>query len=417
MLNELSTQEFKNMLRIMDKVKTTDNKQATDILAIANYETVTFIKSNSETTIKYVMDSYVDKGGIIVLPNESAEIIKKLRENLFTLTDNKIKTEKKEISFTEKDLIEINTYENIEKVFSITQKELLRMLQVTYAIAQDDTRPVLTGVFFNKNQTCALDGYRMSVRESNQYKNDTSFIVNQFSIEILKSILKDTDKIVNVYLSNENNSNVVKFEVDNITIIAKCLEGEFIKYSSIIPDDFKYKSIVKSEELLEEIDFIKSADKRGFLKTVFTEDKIILKGSQCKEVYNEKLSYEDQEKRQKPLTEEYNEKLQERKLKLKNAKLNNKQFKTKEPKCKEAKFFKRFDLVPVNDIVSNINAVNELNKEKEFVIAYNPQYMYESLKQYNDKVEIRMTSRVAPLIITNDIDKGLELVLPIRILD
>ena len=403
MKTEISTTEFKSMLKVIDKIKDKEFKTASDII-IDNDK---IIKTNSQTTIIYIMkDNYIQENGKIILPSQTAELIKKLKEDKFTLSDGKIKTDKKEISFTEQNNIDTNTYENIDKIFEVTQRELLRMLEVNYAMAQDNTRPILCGVYFNKNETCALDGYRMSIRVSEQYKSDYSFIVNKDSIDILKSILKDNDNIVNVYYDTKN---IVKFEIDNIILIAKCLEGEFIKYSQIIPNEHSHKSILEPEELIEELEFIKSADKKNYIKNVFSENKITLKGSQCKEVYNEDKSYKEQSKKQKELDEEYKDK-------HKNWISKNK--KGKEPKQKSAKFIKFSDLIPMNEIKSEINAENKLDKygseNGEFKIAYNPNYMVEGLKQYSDKVELRMTSSVSPIIITNN-GNDLELVLPVRL--
>jgi DNA polymerase III sliding clamp (beta) subunit (PCNA family) len=80
-----------------------------------------------------------------------------------------------------------------------------------------------------------------------------------------------------------------------------------------------------------------------------------------------------------------------------------------------AKFKKVYDNIPMAEINSEINAINELGKENTFEIAYNPKYMAEALKTYNENIELRMTRNINPIIVTEDIDKGLELVLPVRI--
>ena len=409
---QVSTNDFKDVLGIAGKIKTDSKKSltASDLLIQATNDSAQFIKSNGETTLIYNINRItICHEGKIILPIESAEIIKKLKENYITITDDKITTDRKEINFNQPNMIEINTYENLTKVFEVSQKELLRMLEVTYAVAQDDTRPILAGIVFDKNNTCALDGFRMSVRYSNEYNNESSFVVNAESIEILKSILKPIDNhIVSVYYDKD----IAKFEVNNVIIIAKCLQGEFIKYSSIIPDEYRSISIVNSEEFMEEIEFIKSADGRIHIKLVFTGDEIIIKGNQCKKQYSEKLSLKDQEVRQKELDAEYKEKYRTWVEKGK---------KFKQPIQKEAKFKKFYDLIPISDVTSKIKAINNLdkydiyNEEKTYEIGVNPNYLIDALKQYNFSVELQMTSSVSPIIITNSIDKGLELVLPVRL--
>lgn len=403
---EISTGQFKNALKAMEKLKDKELSIATDILIQSKDSNIQLVRSNNETTIIQTIKDSIYEPGTIILPIQTAETIKKLKENYFTITDNKITTTKKTISFNQPEMIKINTYDNIPFVFLATQRELLRMLEVMYAVAHDKIRPILTGVCFKNNETCALDGYRLSFRKSNEYNINEQFVVNQFSLEILLSVLKPVDDIVNVYY----NDNIVKFEINNITIIGKCLQGEFIKYKQIIPEDYRNKSIVNPIELLEEIDFIKVADGRNFLKTDFTiDDKIILKGNQCKQQYSEKLSEKDFKKRQEEADEKYKEKYKKWIAKGK---------KGKEPIKTEVKFKKIYELVPISDITSEISVLNELSnndvERDNFQIAYNPNYMIDALKQYNDKVELQMTSRVAPIVVTNDRDRGLELVLPIR---
>ena len=419
MKTEISTNDFKSMLKIMDKIKDKELEEATQLLVIANDDNTKFIKSNSETTIVYKTNNYIMENGQVVLPLETAELIKKLKEDSLTISDKKINTDKKEISFSELDNITINTYDNIEQIFSVSQKELLRMLDGTYCMAKDDTRPILRGMNFNKNEICSLDGYRLCLRVSKEYNNDKTFTVNGDSILILKSILKDNDNIVNVFYDSE--SNVVKFEINDITVIAKCLEGDFIKYSSIIPDEYRTKAIVNPKELLEELQFISEADQRSYTKFEFGEDKITLKGSQCKKVLNDDKSYKNQAERQKPLDREYNEKYDEWAKKKQKAEAKKIQFNTKEPQRKFAKFEKIYDLVPVNEIKSELNSINELykydlNSNNEFEIAFNPSYIIDALKLYNDKVEIRMTSNISPAVVTVDGD-NLELVLPVRMIN
>jgi DNA polymerase III sliding clamp (beta) subunit (PCNA family) len=255
----------------------------------------------------------------------------------------------------------------------------------------------------------------MSVRKSEQYQSNSKFIVNQSSIEILKSILNNTDNVVNVYYNNDNK--FVKFEIEknnnNIKIICKCLEGDFINYKQIIPDEYYNRSIVKALDIQEELEFIMEADQRGVMKTVFTEGKITLKGNQCKEGYSEEKSNRYQKEKQKILDEKYTDKMKEWREKKSKAQKNNKPFTTKEPEKKFAKFKKMYDLIPVSDIISEINAENKL-KDEEFIIAYNPKYMIDAMKQYKDNVEIRMTTRVSPLVVSEDAE-NLELILPIRI--
>ena len=399
-----STNKLKSMLKVMDKIKDKELIKSSDILVKANGGDTQFIKTNEETTIIYNCKYSVEDEGQTVIPLETMELIKKIKENSVTINDKELLTDRKKISYKAVESIEINTYENIEKVFEVSQKELLRMLEVTYAVAQDNTRPILTGICFSKNEACTLDGFRLSLRKSREYENNFTFIVNQYSIEILKSILSASDDIVEVYF---NGTDMTKFVVGDTIVIAKCLEGEFIKYNSIISNEYFIKSTVKANELFEEIDFIRNADKSNVIKTIFTDNhKLILKGNQTIEKYSEELSNKKMNEIQKQYDAEYEVKLKQWQQKGR---------KGKAPERKIAKFKKVYDNIPMAEINSEINAINELDNKDTFEIAYNPRYMAEALKLYDENVELRMTSCVNPIVVTEDIDKGLELVLPVRI--
>jgi DNA polymerase-3 subunit beta len=403
----ISTSEFKNALKVMDKIKEGDNKTVSDLLIKSSGYDTQLIKTNGQTTVIYTTKNSIEEEGKILLPMETATIIKKIKEYVLTITDSNIKTNKKTIDIKQPEMIDIITYDNIDLIFSVSQNELLRMLEVTYATAQENYRPILTGVYFNKNEVCALDGYRLSLRKSSEYTQENNFVVNGESIQILKSVLKTVNDIVNVYYISENNKNTVKFEIGNIIIVAECIQGEFLKYSSIIPQEHYNKSIVNAVEFSDELDFIKEADGRNFIKLILTKDnKIILKGNQCKEAYSEKLSDEDQKKRQEELNKEYKDNF---------AKWIGKNKRGKEPVRKEAKWVKKYDLIPVSDITSEISVINTLDKQEDYTIAFNPKYVIEALKQYKGNVNLQMTSVVNPMIITQDDSKGLELVLPVRI--
>ena len=400
----VSTNQLKSMLKVMDKIKDKELTKFSDILVKTNGGDSQFIKTNDETTIVYNCKYSVEDDGQVIIPLETMKLIKKIKENSVTITDKELLTDRKKISYKAEESATINTYENIEKVFEVSQRELLRMLEVTYAVAQDNTRPILTGVCFNKNETCTLDGFRLSLRKSREYENNFTFIVNQYSIEILKSILSASDDIVEVYF---NGTDMTKFVVGDTIVIAKCLEGEFIKYNSIISNEYFIKSTVKANELFEEIDFIRNADKSNVIKTIFTDNhKLILKGNQTIEKYSEELSNKKMNEIQKQYDAEYEVKLKQWQQKGR---------KGKAPERKIAKFKKVYDNIPMAEINSEINAINELDNKDTFEIAYNPRYMAEALKLYDENVELRMTSCVNPIVVTEDIDKGLELVLPVRI--
>ncbi|OAA90736.1 DNA polymerase III subunit beta [Clostridium ljungdahlii] len=135
---------------------------------------------------------------------------------------------------------------------NVISEELKRALkEVIFAVAQDETRPVLTGVLFQVNNgkltLVALDGYRMSVSSIpvDSGKN-ISFIVPQKSTFELQRILENDEQNVSIGISK----NEVVFTFSNTVISGVPLEESYIKWQKIIPENNVTVCLVNRLELL-----------------------------------------------------------------------------------------------------------------------------------------------------------------------
>lgn len=93
----------------------------------------------------------------------------------------------------------------------------------------------------------ALDGYRLALKsEYLNTENIINAVIPEKTLSEVSKILEDNDKNVNITFT----PNHILFNLDNTKIISRLLEGEFIKYNSIIPDEFNLQVTAKREELL-----------------------------------------------------------------------------------------------------------------------------------------------------------------------
>jgi DNA polymerase III subunit beta len=142
---------------------------------------------------------------------------------------------------------------NENMMFSIPENILKNMIKETiFAAAQDETRPILMGILFEikdeKLNLVALDGYRLALRSENlRNTNDINAVIPAKTLNEVSKILEDGENNVNITFT----PNHILFNLDKTKIISRLLEGEFIKYNSIIPEEFNTKVIAKREELLE----------------------------------------------------------------------------------------------------------------------------------------------------------------------
>ncbi|HLG91322.1 MAG TPA: DNA polymerase III subunit beta, partial [Candidatus Saccharimonadales bacterium] len=110
--------------------------------------------------------------------------------------------------------------------------------QIVFAASSDDARPVLTGVYFHSSSgevvAAATDSYRLAERKLGKKKASISFLVPATAANDLLRIISDTDKEVVVTHDDQQ----VLFQVDDITLVARLIEGNYPDYRKLIPTKF-----------------------------------------------------------------------------------------------------------------------------------------------------------------------------------
>ncbi|NMM62030.1 DNA polymerase III subunit beta [Clostridium sp. P21] len=205
----------------------------------------------------------IEEGTIVIDAKIFGEIIRKLDNDtihISTIENNSIEIICNKSRFTlihmkPEDFPELpNINENM--IFSIPQNILKSMIRGTiFATAQDETRPILTGILFEINNKklnlVALDGYRLALKSENlDTDNVISAVIPGKTLSEVSKILEENDENVNITFT----PNHILFSIAETKIISRLLEGEFIKYSSIIPEEYNLKIIAKRGELLNSIE-------------------------------------------------------------------------------------------------------------------------------------------------------------------
>lgn len=157
--------------------------------------------------------------------------------------------------------------------------------QTRIAISQDESRPVLTGSLMEVENgimtVVSIDGFRMALKKTAlDTAITTKVVIPGKTLSELGKILqgKFEDKDVKISFA----ANHVVFEIENIRVISRLLEGEFIKYSQILPNDYKTKAIVNASELSDAIDrasVIIREGKGNSIKLIVSDKKIKIKSN------------------------------------------------------------------------------------------------------------------------------------------
>ncbi|URZ04103.1 DNA polymerase III subunit beta [Clostridium felsineum] len=268
-------------------------KVLTGVLIDVKEGTVTITGSDLDMTISSnfkVLD--YENGQTVADAKLLLEYVKKLRNgsiSVFTEGERLIvksgKSSSGFITMDSKDYPKKIINSNEIKINILSSELATSIKEVLYATAKDEIRPILTGVLFEikdgELKLVAMDGYRLSMSTvAADSEKDISIVIPGKSLkEVLKLLPKNTDtnndKDIDVRLNISDN--FVKFVIGDVSIDIRLLEGEFVKYNSIIPKEFNTSLIVNKNELENVIERVSVIDtKESLIKMSISKEKIIL---------------------------------------------------------------------------------------------------------------------------------------------
>lgn len=237
---------------------------------------LTLIGSDVDVSIETkVQADVIEEGSIVVDAKLFGEIIRKLPndkviiEKLGSEESNTIQITCKKSIFN---LLYMNASDfpdlpNITetKIFSIPQNLLKNMIKGTsFAISQDETRPILQGILFEVKDSylnlVALDGYRLAIKkELIESENTISSVIPGKTLNEVAKILEDSEDVVDITFT----TNHILFNLGVTKVISRLLEGEFIKYNSLLPQEYKGVITVNRQELQNGIERASLMAKEG----------------------------------------------------------------------------------------------------------------------------------------------------------
>ena len=133
--------------------------------------------------------------------------------------------------------------------------------EVAFCAAQDEGRPILTGVLCEfkggKLSLVATDGYRLSFREIPIEKlpseKNVKIVVPARAIsEVAKVIVENIEgETGDLSLVVANSLNQINFKVANVEFTSRLIEGEFPGWQKIIPSSFTTKARLPKSEFIK----------------------------------------------------------------------------------------------------------------------------------------------------------------------
>jgi DNA polymerase-3 subunit beta len=142
-----------------------------------------------------------------------------------------------------------------KKLFSVKSSDLKGAVsQVSFATAQDESRPILTGILFKFSggelTLTGVDGFRLSEKKI-KVVGEASQDAEGLSLVIPARGLGEVGRLVGkgeVEISSPE-PNQLLFKTEEFSLFTQALEGEFPEYEQIIPVNFETKVGFVREEL------------------------------------------------------------------------------------------------------------------------------------------------------------------------
>ena len=226
------------------------------ILIQTNNDDIKLTCYDKELGIEYIIkeNNVLEQGSIVVNAIMFSEIIRKLPDTNITISinDNNLLVIECEGSVYKLATMNPDDFPqlpeiNVENSIELEQNTIKDMIRKTiFAISTEENRPVFTGCLFevknNKLNVVAVDGFRLAWKSKvlNTKTNDFEAVIPGRTLQEINKILADSFDLIKLGISK----NQALFEIENCKIVTRLLDGEFLKYSEVIPKKWETRVIV-----------------------------------------------------------------------------------------------------------------------------------------------------------------------------
>lgn len=144
----------------------------------------------------------------------------------------------------------------VQNTVKLPQNIFREMIDTTiFAAATSEDKPILTGLYFDAEPNyltlVGLDGFRMAVRKSEAISGSSArCTVPSRALKEAARSLSDSEENVKIGMGDS----VITFEWHGIKIYSRLLEGDYVNYKKLIPQDFLTSTRAETETLKEAIE-------------------------------------------------------------------------------------------------------------------------------------------------------------------
>ena len=206
-----------------------------------------------------------EPGEIVVQAKLFGDIIRKLPADIVYIEENNgnldIKCASSEFSIIgnpSDEFPNINLVDISDKI-SFDREILKEMIRkTTFAASVDESRGVITGVLLEMKEDSlnmvALDGFRMAIsREKMTNGEEQNIVIPARTLNEVAKIISESEgdsENVDFFLSEKR----AVFEVDNIKVVVRLLDGEYVRYNDILPKESQIRIVLNRTDLMNSIE-------------------------------------------------------------------------------------------------------------------------------------------------------------------
>ncbi len=226
----------------------------------AENDRLTLYATDKDLAIEKTIDANVIVGGEFLVPGRIfGDYIRNISDNgsdiSLEITDENRLVISSANSECNIGILDADDYPEVESIngasyFAVQELNLKEIINnVIFAVATDDSRPMLKGVHFEAKEytlsAVATDGYRfaMSKKVLEEKVDEISATIPSRSLSELSKLLTDGDNVLKVFIEN----NYLMVAMENTKLYTRLLGGQYIKYDNIVPKDFLSTLLVDKE--------------------------------------------------------------------------------------------------------------------------------------------------------------------------
>ncbi len=227
------------------------------ILIEANVSRIEVTGYDLETGVTSFVDAQVfEPGRIVVSARMIMDIVRKLPDDVVTLETNEKLLTTITCGPSQSSMLGISPQEypalprvDYHSSLALSYDSLRNLIRRTaFATAVVDNRPILTGVYLEAENEgimgVAIDGYRLGLAREKLLEpvnKKVKLVIPGRSIKEIEKIINPNDEAIYLDVSDKH----LMVRKANVRFVCRLLEGEFINYQSVIPNEFN--TVIKVE--------------------------------------------------------------------------------------------------------------------------------------------------------------------------